>query len=286
METHAMTEAKTDFQAALDAGRALGLVHRATDIDRPFVTVPADYKALDLECWLPAPTRRRGHPTFIQEGGFILYVNEHKDAGTRLYAELDPPKIVAVIDGHLPNKIDTEPTAPASAAPRWGQHRATFAPPLDPDWLTWRKHDDKPMAQTDFAQFIEDNLPCIVKPDGAELLEVAQHLEASTNVAFKSAQRLTDGRRQFRYEETANGKVGNGTLEVPETFTLSLRVFRAGVKISLTARLRYRVVGGALTLWYHLDRPQDALDDAFQRLMDGVAVGTNLPMWLGVPTAS
>jgi uncharacterized protein YfdQ (DUF2303 family) len=279
-----MTEAKTDFQAALDAGRALGLVHRATDIDRPMVLVPEGYKALDLECWLPAPTRRRGHPTFIREGGLILYVNEHKDSGTRLYAELDPPKIVAVIDGHLP-RLAMEGADAAEPAPRWGQHRATFAPPLDPDWLTWRKHDDKPMAQTDFAQFIEDNLPCIVRPDGAELLEVAQHLEASTNVAFKSAQRLTDGRRAFRYEETVNGKVGNGALEIPETFLLKLRVFRAGAKVELTARLRYRLDGGKLVLWYHLDRPQDALDDAFQRLMDGVAVETNLPMWLGTPSS-
>jgi hypothetical protein len=39
----------------------------------------------------------------------------------------------------------------------------------------------------------------------------------------------------------------------------------------LKARLRYRVVGGALAMWIDLHRPHKVIEDAFTNIIGGVA---------------
>lgn len=271
-------EAKHEgLTAVLEAGRLIGAAKHlaALELEVPHVLVPDNCKLESLEGVLPRPVRKSGCPVFAHETGFTAYVNDHKDEASRIYADLDAATMIAVLNHHE--------AVPDQVAARWGDHRAKFEPPKDPDWITWTGHDDEPMKQLQFAQFVEDNLPAIVAPDGAELLELAQHLEATTKVQFKSAQRLAGGSRSFAYEEQAQNKLGRGKVELPEAFHLRLSVFRGGDKVHLEAKLRTRIAEGQLTLWYHLHRPQDALEEAFQRLRDGVGVATGIVPWLGVP---
>ena len=271
-----MTEnGNSDFTAAIEAGQELGKpkLADADDIASGYAVVPCGSELRSLEKLFTAPRRKRGCPTFAHESGFNAYVKDHKDEGSRIFADIAEQTMCAVLDGHFAG----------GAAARWCQHRAIFAPPKDADWLAWVGAHDKQMPQLKFAQFIEDMLPTVVKPDGAELLEVAQHLEAKTNVTFKSAQRLQDGNRALVYEEQVSGKVGKGNIEIPEELVLKLPVFVKGDKIELLAKLRYRIADGGLILWVHLHRHEEVLLEAFQRLVDGVDVETHIRPMFGTP---
>lgn len=268
---------KTEAEVLLDAGLERSPIERVQpDGDlAPIARLPDGARIVDLEKFLPAPLRKRGTALFRHEKGFAAYVNDHKDKASRIFADVDELTMEAVLDLHVPSSD--------GAGARWGQHRARFAPPQDPDFVRWRKFDENKMSQVDFAQFIEDMLPTIANPDGAEVLEVAQHLEAKSAVTFKSAERLTDGQRALHYEEEVQGRVGKGNIEIPDLLTLRLPVFRRGDPVEMRARLRYRIAQGGLVLWYHLDRPHEVVDDAFQRLIDGVDVETQLPVLIGEP---
>lgn len=233
-----------------------------------YAVVPDGFKFESLERVFDQPWRKRGDLRFELPDDFSRYVNLHKEPGTRIFADMGQGRICAVIDHH-------------HAFAEWRGHRATLSPPQDPDWLDWRAADGKHMSQVDFAQFIEDHLPNILDPDGAELLEVAQHLEAKQAVTFKSAERLTDGARAFVFEETAQGRVGNGKIEVPATFELWLPVFRGNEERPMTARLRYRIRNGELVLWVHLDRPHEVLEGAIAAMGDQIEASTLIPVWRG-----
>jgi len=271
-------ETSNGLTAVLEAGRTIGAADALAQLglEVPHTLVPDGCTLKSLEGALDAPPRKRGCPVFTHESGFTAYVKDHADEGSRIYADLAFQTMHAVLDHHHA----------APGGERWGQHGAKFDPPKDQDWLTWTEHDNKPMGQMDFAQFVEDNLPAIVAPDGAELLELAQHLESTTKVQFKSAERLQGGSRAFHYEEQGVNKLGKGKVELPEAFRLRIPVFVKGDTVELEARLRYRISEGGLKLWYHLHRPQDALDAAFQRLVDGVDVATGIHPWFGTPAAS
>ncbi len=275
-----MTETTpSNATAILKAGQEIGDPRFANqeDADSVYAVVPRDSKIGSLEHLLVSPRRKRGCPTFLHESGFDAYVKDHMDDGSRIFADATKQTMCAVLDMHWPNGQGGD----AQDAARWGDHRAIFAPPKDPDWLAWIGAHDRKMGQLQFAQFIEDMLPTIDKPDGAELLEVAQHLEATTDVTFKSATRLQDGNREFVYEEQVKGKVGKGQIEIPAEFTLKLPVFLRGARHELRAKLRYRISDEGLVMWVHLHRHEEVLLTAFEKLMEGVNVETGLRPMMG-----
>jgi uncharacterized protein YfdQ (DUF2303 family) len=260
---------QTEFEATFKAGLAAAAPAIPPNGAVPIVIVPKDCAVEGLERYIGEPIRKRGTAAFAHESGFDAYLTKHKDADCALFVDMDAQTMTAVVNYHT------------GTAARWGDHRAVFAPPKDADWLIWMAHDDKPMSQIDFTQFIEDNLPAIVEPPSAELLEMVQHLEAHTAVKFKSANRIKDGAKALVYEETVQGGVGKGQIEIPDDIKLRMPVFRWGEPVDLIAKLRYRIAEGKLHLWYHLHRPQDAIDDAFKRLLDGVEVATSLKPMIG-----
>ncbi len=261
----------TELSAALAAGAAIA---EPKELKGDYAVLPHGCSMASLERFKQQPDRKRGEARFKREGEFSDYVKAHKTSSTVIFADLEHFSLQAVLDHHDKG---------AAAAAGWGEHRALCALPIDPDWKTWTDNDDKAMDQVHFAQFLEDNLPAIKKPDGAELLEIAQDLEAKSNVTFKSAERLSDGRRAFTYSDEPTQKVGKGKMELPEEFLVNVPVFRWGKRYDLTAKLRYRIREGQLVLWYHLVRPQDVSDEAFKRVIEAVNVETKTTVWLGAP---
>ena len=261
----------TELSDALAAGASIG---DAKELKGDYAVVPRSFDLESLERFKAQPDRKRGETKFKREAEFSAYVDAHKTSATVIFADLDRFSLTAVMDHHA--------KGPGGKA-GWGQHRASCALPVDPDWKTWTDRNDKAMDQVGFAQFLEDNLPAIKKPDGAELLEIAQNLEAKSNVSFKSAERLSDGRRAFTYSDEPTQKIGKGKVELPEEFLISIPVFRWGHRHDLLAKLRYRIKEGQLILWYHLHRPQDVSDEAFRRVIDAVDVETKVSVWLGAP---
>lgn len=252
-EENALLTTTSTITEAVAIGAALADAKLAgADGKMPYVVIPADYKVVDLERLLPAPTRKRAKVTLAQTGAFIDYYLKHRvGSQSQIYSTTEPPRFVAVLDDH------------GEFAPGWREHLAYYNCTLAAEWETWVKANKKPMTQTDFAQFIEDNLPDIVDPVAAEMLEISRTLEAKKKVNFASGVRLSNGGVQFTYEEEVQGTAQKGNLSVPEIFGIGIPVFHGGPRYKVEARLRYRIGdGGALSMWYDLVRPHKIIEDA------------------------
>ncbi|AVQ84258.1 DUF2303 family protein [Variovorax sp. PMC12] len=238
----------------------------------PFVIVPQDYRFHSLESQLGAPVRKKGTTVLTDEASFIAVLNDQKTNDTRLFSTINPPTFTAVFN-HI------------AELPGWGDHRAAYNAPLSPEWKIWTEKSGRPQKQADFAQFIEDNLPDIVEPAGADLLEVAHGLIAKKNVKFASAIRLSDGSNQFTYEEDVQGATQKGQMAVPDHFVIGIPVFEGGEAWRVDARLRYRISEGGLTLWYELVRPHKVIETAVNELRKRISDATTLAILSGLPSS-
>ena len=172
----------------------------------------------------------------------------HGSGSLEVWADLDARKITGVLDG-----LDG-----------WRRHSVTLQLKLSREWTEWASIDGKLLSQVQMAEFIEDHLSTIAEPAGAVLLDVCQTLQAHTNVAFKQQGILANGQRQFRWEETVEAKAGqSGNLTIPGELILVLRPFQGSDPVPVTARFRYQVREGALSMGIKLAEPDKALEDAF-----------------------
>ncbi len=245
------------------------------------VIVPegAESVTLDLERFADMPARRRGQVVVWDAQSFTKYVNAQMTAGTTVYTDVRGSTLAAVINGHQ---------APASADPGWGDHRAVLQLRHTPQWDAWNGFCGQMRNQVAFAEFIEDHLADIFEPSGAEMLELAQTFEAKTGVDFKSSTILDTGQRQLRYEETVNATASNGTLTIPKQVTLGLQPYEGSKSYRVTARFRFRINNGALTLGLILDDPVKVLETAFDDIRADVAetLDLDIPVLAGVPAVS
>lgn len=254
-------------QTAIDAGAALTEIK--TIEGHPLAIVPEGYRVSDLEDFLQSPSRGRGTTTLRDTASFIAFVKEtigdETPFGIRIYGTLDKPQFVAVFNDN-----------------GWRDWRAVYSCPLSKEWQTWLGHDGRQMSQTDFARFIEDNLPDVANPPAAEMLEISRTLEAKKKVNFASGIRLANGQNELTYEEEISGTAGKGKFQVPETFLLGIPVLEGGIRYGVEARLRYRIGdAGKLAMWYDLTRPHKILEDAVKAVWAEIEKGTELPIFNG-----
>ena len=271
-----------NVQAALDAGRELGAqigVGMAADGGRHELfaivrTADGEYKLESLECFRLKAPRNIDRALAVHDASSLMdYATTFKNEHTRMYADVQKFRVVAVLDDHGP------------AAPAWCDHKATLACRFDPDWEKWRDNDRKQMSQTEFAEFIEDQIEQIVSPDdsgmptGAQMLKVATSLEATTDVKFKSGIRLASGQRQISYLETVDGSAGeDGKLDIPEEFSISVAPFEGAKAYTVPARLRYRIQGGQLVMFYALRGRERFERQVFGEILEQIREGTKLPV--------
>lgn len=224
-----------------------------------FLTLPPEYQHKDIsdlvERVQSAPRRARGTITLKDLPSLLAYCADQAAQGHGLiYADGDSRVITAVF-----NDIRT-------GSPGWRDHRAEFKAEYTPEFSRWLANNGaaKARGQTEFAEFIEDNLADITEPYAQQLLNVATTIQATSGINFSSAKRLQDGQTQLAYTETIEARAGaDGGLTIPKEFTLGLRIFKNGGGYLLKARLKYRLNAGSVKFWYELDRPERAVEDAF-----------------------
>jgi uncharacterized protein YfdQ (DUF2303 family) len=230
-------------------------------------------QVVSLEPWRQHPARLKGTVHFDQPASLEAYVNEFKETGTtRLYASIVAGQVVALFN-------DDEPTEA-----QWRDHRAELALVRTPEWCRWREQDGRMDTQVAFAEFLELNMRNVVDPDAATLIEIARSFTASSEVAFRSAHDLQSGEIQFAYDEQVTATAGDKKqIAIPRTFTLSLRPYRGMDPVPITARLRYRLKNGNLTIGYILDDPQEVEEEAFEAVLDGIGLRTGVEPLFGHP---
>lgn len=268
-----------NVKALLKAGAAAAEC-QCIDDGIPFVVIPQDYKAADLERMLPEPIRKRASVVTIDANGFIDYLNKHSRLEHSLiYAQIDSEQnvcnLVAVIDDH------------GGELPQWREHTCAFTPKQAVEWKRWLGKNKAPMSQTDFATWLEDNMTDVASvpgfPSGAEILAMALGFEANAEKRLRSKINLQNGGVQFEFVEDED-KDTRTSMKVFERFTLGLPVFDGSASAyPLEARLKYREKSGALTFWYELIRPDRVFKTAVTDELANIKEGTGLNIIAGTP---
>jgi uncharacterized protein YfdQ (DUF2303 family) len=246
--------------------------------DAYFTVVPEGYQVRNITAEIEAaalnPRRKLGQVNLADVVSFATFVSQQGDRdSTYIYANPDSRTLVAVLNDHA---IGEDADGASLAGRR--DYRASYQAEYSREFAKWLANDGKQMSQEEFAVFLEDNIADIAPPaegsndpSGDVLLAVALTLQAKTEVDFKSHKRLDNGQSQLVYSEEVRATAGDGTLDIPRSFAIGLRLFKNGEGFRINARLKYRLGGGKLKFWYELDRPENAVEAAFQSYIDAAA---------------
>jgi uncharacterized protein YfdQ (DUF2303 family) len=260
-----------DTQAAIAAGAALG-DPRSPCVDEKagvFTVVPKDYRIEDLENFLPRPLRIKEDVALHDTDSFIAYVNNFKLPVSRIFFDTIEEEFVTLLDYH---EVETA---------GWCDHTASYKPRRSVECETWMASNRKQMTQVDFARFLEENMPDVVEPNSAELLQVALTFEAKKSVEFSSGVRLNNGQIQFQYDEVVRGTAQKGTIEIPEQFVLGIPIHVNGPAYRIPVRLRWRLQEGKVVFWYEIVRPHRFIEDALKEIRERVSVETTTAIFAG-----
>ncbi len=282
-----MTETTDNTQAIIDLARLSNSPFSigSAGPDALIHLLPENVTAelTDLEQYAANPRRARGtvRPGTVTD--LVDYLKRFGDERLTVWVHPNSGRVEAVLDDHLPRILgESDGTVVAPPEAGFGDHRAVLELAHTPEWEIWLGANNRSFSQTDFAEHIEANGKEIIDPTAADMLEIAQSFHATGSSHFSSAKRLQDGTTQLVHNEELNATAGKtGQLEVPAELKLAIRPFVGEPAYAVTARLRYRVSGGNLSLSYKLDRPDDVVRDALAgvaaRLVetfDNVYVGT------------
>ena len=269
---------KTLVEAARAGVAATKIEHNAA-VAHYLVATGAGGKieTVNLETGHPHPLRKRGMVQAFDAASFNMILATNADAGDiAIYVDRDPedPKVVAILNGH------------GETGPGWGDFRVEIAFRQTPQWAKWKANDGQMMAQVNFAEFIEDNLDDIADPAGAEMLEIAQYLQATRSVNFKSGMRLSSGQVQFQNVEDIQAQVGAGQVAIPEMFTLGIAPLFGVPSYRVPARFRYRIQDGKLKLGYKLQRLETMMETIMEEVEQQLAVGERGTILHGIAPAA
>lgn len=238
---------------ALDLAMQVDAVEAPTPIgvNGLSVFVPPGYRheIVDTEKYAREPSRRRRQVVVTRTPALVDYLARYvgEPEICTLYVNPDVPGIIGVLDD----------------ADGWREDRVTLRWKTTVGWERWATASGKLLDQEAFADLIEEGLTEIAKPSGADLLELAQSIHATTSARFSSDRRITSGQVQFSYVEQIDAKAGgDGQMSIPATIELVLAPFEGAAPRQISARLRYRVQGGKLSLGIVLNQPNEFLLDA------------------------
>jgi uncharacterized protein YfdQ (DUF2303 family) len=262
-----MNQPELQYQAITEAEKIAALAVSGVEIREaehgaiPFVIVPNGYNVADLESMLERPRRYKGVTVVNDADSFAQVVKWHRDDDSTLY--MRDGKFCCVFDDH-------------GELPGWGQFVCVYECPESREWTNWTNKSGIQMKQAEFVHFIESNLPDIVVPDAASLLEVAKKFEVKKTVKFSSDIRLDNGQRQLEYVEEVQGSSQKGQMRVPAELVLGLAVHENGPLYEVHAHLRYRMDDGRLSIWFELIRPHKIIDDAMTQLRKKIEEDTGM----------
>lgn len=266
-----------DAHVLLNAGAALcrPQTNPAEDGDS-YALAPEGFKLIELPTRI-SPARPKGTVRLRDAASFIAYWETHHVPRSRVYATMEPAVFLAVFD-----EFDDSFTGTVSDQADWRQFRAEFQVPASREWKTWHSINRKDLGQLGFAEFLQDNLPDVVQPDGASLLEMCLNFEAMQGGKVVAVQRLQDGSQNLQFQADANT---TGSVRLPPEITLSIPVFENEAPEPLQARLKYRIKrdDGSITFKIELVRPHKVLEASFRRTWDRIAQACNTTPLLGTP---
>lgn len=257
---HPLASEAADIIAAARAG--VEPKHLAGIENAVFFPLRDEGRVEDLQKFQPSPRRKTGMITVFDAASFNNVMEQNPDSGFHtVYIDRDvnAPSVVGVMNDH------------GNCGLGWRDFRVQIELRQTPQWRKWRAMDGKMVPQTEFAEFIEDNLADIDTPTGAEMLEIVTYLQATRTVSFKSGVRLSNGAVEFVNKEDIEAKVGAGKIEVPERFVLALTPYQGLPLYSVPARFRYRLTDGKLTMGLKLERTENLMNQVLDEVIKNIS---------------
>jgi uncharacterized protein YfdQ (DUF2303 family) len=244
-----------------------------------FVMLPPGFQQHDITAAVEkaqgVPNRKRGTVQVKDLASLLVALEDQAAQGAKdtgyVYADPDARTITAVFNDNR-------------AGAGWRDYRVGFKAEYTSEFQRWLENNgaNRAKGQTEFAEYVEDNLADIQEPFAQQLLEVATTIQATSGIDFKSAKRLQDGQTQLAYTENIDARAGSdGALSIPKEFALGLRIFKNGDGYKLKARLKYRLHSGSVKFWFELDRPERSVEDAFAGYVNQVREKSGYAVLLG-----
>jgi uncharacterized protein YfdQ (DUF2303 family) len=261
-----MTDYTDNPEAAVVATLAQQAIH-PEELEAGTVYVEADgaggSRIVDTDRYAEHPRHIEAKRVVGDAESFVRYVTKHVIVGhSEVYADVPSSAVVAVIDSH------------DAGEGGWQKHTARLELRHTKSWEAWTKVDGQLLAQTDFAEFIEQQALDVRSPETAVLIEIAQSFQAKTSVDFEGGERLDSGQVRLEYKETVTAKAGQkGHIDIPTELELLLRPYIGGPVYLVVARFRYRLRGSQLGLGVVLTRPTEILDAAFADIVTEIRDG-------------
>ena len=239
----------------------------------PVVIVPQGYQVAVPPGWEPAkPSRIKQTFRTPDLTSFIEYLRRNGVPSISvIYAAVTDTgaSLRGVIDAHG-----------TTGGADWQSHQVLFQPKATLEWNRWVGASGKAMTQTEFAQFIETNALDVINPTGADLLHICNEFEVEGAVQYQKIQRLQSGAIKFTYTDEKTAKAGG--VEVPEVFTLGVRIFEGTSPLPVQARFRYRLKqGGELVLWFELVNPHIHIRNAVAAMVEAVKAASVGQVFVG-----
>ncbi len=264
----------TESKALIDLGRELGKPFPVSDRNQVII-IPDGFTAVAAPFVpiAPLPDHVVQRVTLYELESFTAYVKRYQKSETLVFVQtgVSGATFEAVFDYHQAEKDGGDQVQHCS-------HIAEYPCPHSKEWQAWAGNNAKAMSQDAFAKFLDDNSVDITAPDSATLLEIVQDFEASINVDFSAKITPKTGAKTLLFTETVEGggKGTSGKLDVPDEITLSLPVFQGGKLFQVTARIRFRIASGKLSLWYELRRPHTVIESAVKDIVSDVIASTGI----------
>jgi uncharacterized protein YfdQ (DUF2303 family) len=248
---------RTEVDAAAEYAVA-SLASRVGGEGWGFFIVPEGYESILID---ETHGGRRSHGTIEVHNSksFLDAVAQRRTGEVTVYAAEDTHALVAILNDDY------------AEAPGRRDYRIDLELRRTPEWRLWLSLNDKPLSQQTFAEHIEERAADFVDPTAADMLEMAQSIEGTTQAKFGHGIRLANGDRQFTYSEETTARAGSsGTLTIPSRFTIALRLFQGGDVVQAEALLRFRLREGHLVLQYKLVDPEELERKVFEGIVTDV----------------
>jgi uncharacterized protein YfdQ (DUF2303 family) len=243
-----------------------------------------------FENWRTRPERKTGTAEAQTLATFKALLSRHRTAASVVFADTawKAPSFTAIIDYHAVN-----------GEPDNARHRVRYAFPLSDEWRAWVEANGKPMAQAEFAAFIEDRIAELSSPTEqeanvlgrdfatrvatpSELIALSRGLQVAVAATVMNVTVLQSGEGQITFEEAHHGADGQ-PLKVPGLFMLQIAPFFMGETIRLPVRLRYRVKEGKVVWFFQMYRPDQFVTERIRDDLSSVFLDLGIPVFEGKP---
>jgi uncharacterized protein YfdQ (DUF2303 family) len=235
--------------------------------------VLADGTVVDLDRFAHRPWRSKGTARPQSVESLIAYVKRHATPDTTLWVE--------PLDGHVVAVLNDNGAEQSEA---WRDLRADLILPTTPEWDHWTSRDGAFLDQATFAEHVEDGIDEVRDPSAADLLEISQTMQATVTADFRSASRLHDGSIVASWAEHVDARAGAaGDLSIPKEIVLALTPFYGEQPYEVSAKIRYRIKSGTLSIGYKLDRPEAVVRDCLNSIKSRLVEQFGDVVYTGVP---